>query len=131
MSDAKAARKKHYPFYLMIAFAGLVMIFISIYFRGPTTNVFWDTLIDVGKALIIGPTISLILDLPSMINYFKKITIKSLVSEQYLDALSRDKLLDLRKKCTARIHLKDAEFVEPGLINMDKRICELLTPYYH
>ncbi len=66
-----------------------------------------------------------------MINYFKRITIQSLVSKEYLESLPRDKLLELRKDCTARIHLKDTQFIEHGLINMDESICELLTKYYH
>jgi hypothetical protein len=131
MVGSKDARKRHSPHYFLIAFIGIVLIFGSIYFRGETSNVFWDTIIDVGKALIIGPTISWLLDLPSMINYFKKITIKSLVSEEYLNTLPREKLLDLRKKCTARIHLKNTKFVEQGLIDLDESVCELLTKHYH
>src|SRR5688500_15564273 len=119
MADANDVRKKHYPYYLMIAFGGVVLIFIALYFKGDDHSVFLETLVHVGQALIIGPTISLVLDLPSMVNYFKKVTIKSLVSEQYLNTLSRERLLDLRKKCTARIHLKDTQFVEQGLIDID------------
>lgn len=130
MTEAKDIRKKNYPIYLMVAFAGVICIFLSLLF-GDKENIWWNTLTHVGQALIIGPTISLILDLPSMINYFKKITIKSLVSESYLNTLQRGKLIELRKKITARIHLKDTQFVEQGLINIDEGVCELLTQHYH
>jgi hypothetical protein len=94
-------------------------------------NVWLELLIAIGQALIIGPTISLILDLPSMVGYFKRITIESLISKEYLNSLPRQTLVDLRKECTAHIHLGDAPFVEQGLINIDENVCELLTQPYH
>ncbi len=131
MSEASEVRKKHVPIYLVIIFGGAILILLSFLLKPKEPNVWWETVTAIGQAFIIGPTISWILDLPSMINYFKKITIQSLVSKEYLDSMERGKLIELRKECTGRIHLKDAQFIEPGLINIDESICELLTKHYH
>ncbi len=130
-NEAKQIRKRHFPYYIMIAFGGAVLILFSILQKGDKANIWWETLIAIGQSLIIGPTISLILDLPSMVNYFKKITIQSLISKEYLNNLPKEELLELRKQCTAHIHLNAAQVVEHGLINMDEKICELLTMPYH
>jgi hypothetical protein len=117
---------------ILLVFGGIILILFSIISK----NVFcWPTTVNdllnsLGQALIIGPALSWILDLKSMVDYFKKITIESLISKEYLAKLERSQLLDLRKECTAKIHLKDAENIEKGLINLDESVCELLTEPY-
>jgi len=132
VNEATEIRKRSFPTYIAIGLVGAVIIFICLKYENPLEHNHWLELsIHIGQALIIGSTISLLIDLPAMVNYFKKITIQSLISEDYLNSLSRIKLLDLRKKTTARIHLKDTQFVEHGLIDLDEKICDLLTKYYH
>ena len=133
--DRNASPKHRKPLQLIIFILfGVVLILLSILEKNRNrgeSNIISDLLNSVGQALIIGPAISWILDLPSMIKYFKRITIESLISSEYLNSLERDRLMQLRKDCTANIHLKDAPNVESGLINMDENVCELLTqPYY-
>lgn len=117
---------------IVLIFGGIILILISIIgknvFNWPAVG--YDLLNSVGQALIIGPALSWILDLRSMVDYFKKITIESLISREYLTKLERGQLLELRKECTAKIHLKGAETIEKGLINLDEKVCELLTAPY-
>ncbi len=116
---------------IVLIFGGVICILLSIIGRENSWPVYvYDLLNSIGGALIIGPALSWILDLRSMIDYFKRITVESLVSKEYLANLDRDQLLDLRKECTAKIHLKETDNVEKGLINLDESVCELLTQPY-
>ena len=125
-----SSRRLSKPLQLIIFVAiGIILILTSIIVKQayPTATVWTELLNSLGNALIIGPALSWILDLPSMINYFKHITVESLISKEYLNNLDRDKLVALRKDCTVKIHLKDSDTVEKELINVDENICELLT----
>lgn len=132
MEEKKPLLSKPLQLIVFVCF-GIILILSSILLKQnfPDYSTIPDLLICLGQALIIGPALSWILDLPSMIDYFRKITIESLISSAYLKSLPRSRLVELRKECTAKIHLKDSESVEKGLINMDENVCELLTqPYY-
>lgn len=118
---------------ILLCLLGVVLILVSVIIKHshPDYIILLDLLTAIGQSLIIGPALSWILDLPSMIDYFKKITVESLISSEYLQSLPRNRLVELRKECTAKIHLKDTDNVEKGLINLDENICELLTkPYF-
>jgi hypothetical protein len=132
--DIKAKKKISKPLQLVILICGgVILILISIIGKHILHwyLIICELLSSIGEALIIGPALSWILDLPSMIKYFKTITVESLISREYLNSLPRNQLLELRKECTAKIHLKDTDIVEKGLINLDENVCELLTqPYF-
>lgn len=88
---------------ILFIFLGVILILLSIIIKdGGEPTVWSDLLNSLGNALIIGPALSWILDLPSMITYFKKITVESLISTEYLQSLPRTKLVDLRKECTEK-----------------------------
>ncbi|MEP7164565.1 MAG: hypothetical protein ABI741_07720 [Ferruginibacter sp.] len=138
MANTKPKSAKKPLQLIILIFLGIICILISILVRHACEDgkscenniIIADLLNALGDALIIGPTLSWILDLPAMIDYFKRITVESLISKDYLNTLPRDKLLELRKECTQKIHLKDSETVEKGLINLDESVCDLLTQPY-
>lgn len=88
-------------------------------------------LITLGQALIIGSSISYILDLPSMEKFFQKRIVDTLTSNDYLKELKREDLLSLRNACTTTLHINNTSHFEEGLLVLDEKICDLLTePYY-
>jgi hypothetical protein len=132
LNTGKKNKRISKPLQLLLLVAlGIIFILTAIILRKVMTDtVLPDLLNSIGDALIIGPALSWILDLPSMVDYFRKITVESLISKDYLSSLPRNTLLELRKDCTQKIHLKDSDRVEKGLIQMDENVCELLTQQY-
>ncbi len=64
MSEAAQVRKRHLSIYLGIIFAGIIIILICSSYQKANSqgieehNVWLETFIAIGQALIIGPTIS-------------------------------------------------------------------------
>jgi len=130
-ADGDKLKKPVHLWVFIISGIALILLSLVLEFKYDNNEILCDLLKAIGEALIIGPAISYVLDLQSMVDYFKRITIKTLISNEYLKSLDRDKLLELRKQCTAKIHLQDSDIAEKGLINLDESVCELLTkPYY-
>jgi hypothetical protein len=119
--------------YIILLCGGIILILFAIILKHQTTcdPMWYELLSAIGQALIIGPALSWIIDLKSTIELFKKVTIESLISDEYLGTLSKPQLLDLRKKTTQEIHLQGTSSVEKGLIDLDENVCGLLTELYY
>lgn len=82
-------------------------------------------------SIITGTVITLVIDIPSRLQEYEGAFINALSSNSYLKKLDENRLSNLRKDITLRLHDSAAPCMARGLINIDQRICELLRkPYY-
>jgi len=99
----------------------------SLYFKNKAVI---SIMLSFGQALVVASAISYILDLPSMLSFFRSRIIDIFLSKEYLNSLPIEKLKDLRKECTQYLYIKDTEHFEEGLMQLDEKICALLTEIY-
>lgn len=85
----------------------------------------------VSMSIIAGVVISLIIDLPKSLRRNEESILNALSSDGYIKKLNNEKLRGLRDKITELLYKKDAPKLPKGLIDMDRKICELLMdPYF-
>lgn len=85
----------------------------------------------LGQSLVIGSIISYFLDLPTFNSYYQNNFIRALTSTEYLNTLTRPKLIDIRSTCIKAIHRDINTSLDESLIKLDDSITDLLiVPYY-
>lgn len=127
----------NWVFHLVFVLIGLVLILMgTISFANPENQEYIPSsvktlLVSIGQALLVGMCISFILDLPFMKHYYRNRIIDVLVSDEYLDELSKDRLEKLRSEVTEKLYINDTEHHDETLIQLDQRITKFLSqPYY-
>lgn len=135
----KQRKKTKKPYWLWIITLFCVgIILISAFFEGD--NIEWKiinvtTLIKVLQPLCISCLAALIMaflfDLPERMKEYQNYFISLLSSSDYLKMMNEEDLLQLRKRVTWQLHVKDVPNMPKGLISLDQEVCEMLKrPYY-
>jgi hypothetical protein len=122
---------------IWLAFSiGIIFILIAaIIDNSNTTNftllVIKTSMVNFGQVAMLFWAGSILLDIPHYFNYFKTNLLDALVDKKYLKQMSADQLRDIRDSSTEVMHLKDIPHMGRGLINLDGKICSLLSsPFY-
>jgi len=93
-------------------------------------EVFSRLLIAGGSTGLAAGIIGMILNIPSFLEYFKKVLTQSLVSKEYLRELSESELKDVRDLTLKYIYSNENINSEESLIELDDQICNLLSVSY-
>lgn len=114
--------------WILVAIACILIS--SAYFKIPCPRIH-EVVCGVSMSIIAGVVISLIIDLPKSLRRNEESILNALSSDGYIKKLNNEKLRGLRDKITELLYKKDAPKLPKGLIDVDRKICELLMePYF-
>lgn len=96
-----------------------------------TTENILEILQTVSVSFIGAVCVAYLFDIPGRMAEYQNYFINLLSSSDYLKKMEEKDLLELRSRITWLLHIKDVPNMPKGLINLDKKVCEMLKePYF-